>query len=70
MVLKGATHFVGFKDERFRTAVRTFGPPDFIHRFWDYRAVVEVCPGDRVIFADGDETQKVNKFTYDDSAYC
>ncbi len=68
--MKHATHFVGFKDDRFLTAVRTFGPPDFIHRFWDHRAVAEVCPGDRVIFAAGDESQRVNEFTFDDSAYC
>ena len=66
--MKNATHFVGFKDDRFVTAVRTFGRPDFVHRFWDRRAVAEVCPGDRVIFADRDEFQPVNDFTFDDSA--
>ena len=66
--MNSATHFVGFKNDRFWTAVRTFGPPDFVHRFWDQRAVVEVFPGDRVIFADRDEFQPVNEFTFDDSA--
>ncbi len=66
--MKNATHFVGFKDDRFWTAVRTFGRPDFIHRFWDRRAIAEIFPGDRVIFADGNEKSKVNEFTFDDSA--
>jgi hypothetical protein len=45
-----------------------FGKPDFIHRFWDYRAVCEVQENDIVVFADGDETQPVNRFAFDDSA--
>lgn len=61
-------HFVGFKDDRYYTAVKVFGKPDFIHRFWDRRAVDEVAPGDVVIFADGDETQAVRQFAFDDSA--
>lgn len=65
--MRNATHFVGFKNDRFWTAVRTFGRPDFIHRFWDRRAVAEVFPGDRVVFADRDEFQAVNEFTFDDS---
>lgn len=48
--------------------MRTFGQPDFIHRFWDRRAIAEVFPGDRVIFADKDEHQSLNEFTFDDSA--
>jgi uncharacterized membrane protein len=66
--MTNALHFVGFKNDRFNTAVSVFGKPDFIHRFWDYRAVCEVIEGDVVVFADGDETQNVNPFTFDDSA--
>ena len=62
-------HFVRFKDDRYLRAVRVFGPPDFIHRFWDARAACEVMPGDVVIFAEGDESQPVVPFAYDDSAY-
>lgn len=62
-------HFVGFKDDRYLTAVKTFGKPDFIHRFWDRRAVDEVMPEDVVVFANGDETQPVRQFAYDDSAH-
>jgi len=62
-------HFVGFKDDRWWNAVKTFGRPDFVHRFWDARAVAEVMPGDLVVFADGDDTQRVKVHAYDDSAY-
>lgn len=62
-------HFVGFKDDRYLAAVRAFGRPDFVHRFWDRRAVDEVADGDVVVFADGDETQPVRVHAYDDSAH-
>lgn len=62
-------HFVGFKDDRYQSAVKAFGKPDFVHRFWDRRAVDEVAPGDVVVFADGDEAQPVRAFACDDSAY-
>jgi hypothetical protein len=63
-----ALHFVRFKDDRWHNAVKTFGKPDFIHRFWDYRAFCEVVPGDTVIFAEGDEHQNIVPFAFDDSA--
>lgn len=69
MMLQPALHFVGFKDDRYWNAVKTFGKPDFVHRFWDYRAVCEIAPIDVVIFADGDDSQKIREYTYDDSAF-
>lgn len=62
-------HFVRFKDDRWNNAVKVFGKPDFIHRFWDVRATHEVAPGDMVVFATGDDTQLVQPFAYDDSSY-
>jgi len=62
-------HFVGFKDDRWHSAVKVFGKPDFIHRRWDARAVCEVCEGDVVVFAEGDEHSTVYQFAYDYSAY-
>lgn len=61
-------HFVGFKNDRVFNALKTFGPPDFWHRRWDRRALDEVCEGDWVVFADGDETSPVDPFAFDDSA--
>jgi hypothetical protein len=66
--MTNALHFVGFSNDRFNTAIKVFGTPDFIHRFWDYRAVCEVQENDIVVFANGDETQPVNRFAFDDSA--
>jgi hypothetical protein len=62
-------HFVRFRDDRYLTAVKVFGRPDFIHRHWDHRAVAEVMPGDTVVFAEGDEHSDVTAFSYDDSAF-
>lgn len=62
-------HFVGFKDDRYFNAVKVFGKPDFVHRFWDVRATHEVAEGDVVVFASGDDTQAVTPYAYDDSAF-
>jgi len=43
------THFVGFRRDEYHSAVKTFGEPDFIHRFFDPRAKDEFMEGDRVI---------------------
>lgn len=59
-------HFVGFRGEEYRSAVRAFGLPDFIHRVWDQRAHQEIAPGDVVIFAKPYPT--VSRYSYDDSA--
>lgn len=44
-------HFVGFRDDRYWSAVRVWGPPDFIHPTWDFYAANDVAPGDVVVFA-------------------
>lgn len=63
-------HFVRFSGDEFHRAQRVFGPPDFIHRRWDSRAVSMVEEmGGTVVFAKGDDTQPVNPYTYDDSAH-
>jgi len=63
-------HFVGFKDEeRFARAVRVFGPPTFVHRWWDVRAKQEIAPEDVVVFAEGDEREEPRPISYDDSAH-
>ena len=64
--MNNALHFVGFKDNRYHTAVKVFGTPDFIHRVWDKRAFDEVMENDVVVFAD--EPQDVKPIAYDDSA--
>lgn len=63
--MKTCLHFVGFKDDRFLTAVRVFGQPDFIHPGWDLRAFREIAPGDTVIFATGsfEQPPRIKSFT-------
>ena len=63
-----ALHFVGFRDDAYQRAVRVFGYPDFVHRHYDRRCVAEIAEGDTVIFATGNETQPVARYTFDDSA--
>lgn len=58
-------HFVGFKDDRWHSAVRVWGKPDFIHRFYDHRAVGDMAPGDKVVFAC---PEVVRENSFDDSA--
>lgn len=41
-----AVHFVGFRGEEYRAAVRTFGLPDFVHR-----AAGDIASADTVVFA-------------------
>lgn len=70
-------HFVGFvhpdqgKDQRYHNAVRAFGKPDFVHRYWDVRASHEVMPGDVVVYTGAkkcDPEQAPHPHAFDDSA--
>lgn len=73
--MKHALHFVGFrdprreKDTRYWNAVRVFGHPDFLHRGWDRRAQREIMHGDTIVFANGDETQPMSVYSFDDSDF-
>lgn len=63
-------HFVGFTDTaQFHRALRIWGQPDFIHRFWDRRATNEIMPGDLVIFATGTEDDPLRTWSFDDSSF-
>jgi hypothetical protein len=64
--MRRAVHFVGFRGEEYRAAIRAFGPPDFIHRRWDLRARREIQPDDLVVFAKGDENQEPSRISGDD----
>ena len=65
--MKPALHFVGFRGDEFASALRVFGPPDFIHRNNDPRLPGDVAPGDRVVFANGSEDRPHLKFSFNDS---
>lgn len=60
------THFVGFRDDRFWSAVMVFGRPHFIHRGWDLRARRDVARGDVIVFADGEASQEPRLKSFDD----
>lgn len=66
------THFVRFEsphDQRFQNAVLVFGPPDYLHRYWDRRALREIAAGDVIVFAKGESDQPFATFNGDDEAY-
>lgn len=67
----GVVHFVRFGrfDQRYWNAVAIFGAPAFLHQNWDRRAVREIAPGDRVVFAKGEADQAVSEFNGDDEYY-
>jgi hypothetical protein len=48
-----ALHYVAFRGDEYPSAVRVFGPPDFIHIGWDRWARQEVAEGDIAVFARG-----------------
>ena len=60
------THFIGFRDDRYWSAVKVFGLPEYIHRGWDLRAQREIAPGDTVIFATGSEAQEPRRQSFND----
>lgn len=62
-----ALHFVGFKDDRYWNAIAIWGPPDFYHRVWDYRARQEMVDGDVAIFATGTIDDATKPIGWDDS---
>ena len=60
-------HFVGFRDDRYLSAVRVWGRPDFIHRWWDKRARREIdFEADTIIFAEGDWRQSPKAYNAPD----
>jgi hypothetical protein len=59
-------HYVGFRDDRYLNALRVFGGPAFVHRWWDARARREIGPDDIVVFADGPADQAPRRFNAPD----
>jgi len=60
------THFVGFRGEEYWSAVKIWGKPVFIHKWWDRRAQREIGEGETVIFAQGNYDQPIRKHNCDD----
>lgn len=64
--VRRCVHFVGFRGDEYTSAIRAFGRPDFIHRWWDTRARREIAEGDLIVFARGDERQEPSRYTAPD----
>lgn len=57
-----AVHFVGFRGDEYLSALRVFGPPDFVHPGWDLRALRDVDEGDVVVIAAGSLEARVRSW--------
>lgn len=55
--LRPALHFVGFRGDEYRSAVRVWGVPDFYHHVNDRRQRREIATVDTVVFANGCEAR-------------
>ena len=68
-MMKRDVHFVGFRGDEYRSAVKVWGKPDFFHRVFDERVIFggEVGDDDIIIFANGAD-KRYKKFTFNDSA--
>ena len=74
MCVTPCLHFVGFRDDAYTRAVKVFGRPHFVHRYWDRHALADVAPDDTVIFANSEDwlrfTQnQPRQFAWNDSEY-
>lgn len=65
-MVRPCIHFVGFRGDEYGSAVRVWGEPDFIHRFWDRRAQRDIAQEDTVIFASGEWDQRPRARNADD----
>jgi len=61
-----ALHFVGFRGDEYLSALRVFGPPDFVHIGWDTWARQEVMPGDVAVFARGTFEDEPSRYSFPD----
>lgn len=68
MTDRPALHFIGFRGDEYHSAVRVFGRPNFIHRYWDRRAVQDIAPGDVAVFARGTDQDPLAPHSFNDSA--
>ena len=66
--MKPFLHFVGFRGEEYRRAIKIFGLPDMIHRVFDPRAIQEFAEGDVVVYANGAEG-KFTRYSFNDSEH-
>ena len=67
--MRNALHFVGFRGEEYHSACLVFGKPDFVHVHWDKRAVDEVFLGDKVVFANKENSGYIHEYTHNDSQF-
>ena len=67
----GIVHFVNWTNpEQYWNAVRIWGKPDFVHRYWDSRVKGgEYHPNDTLIFFTGTESDTPRDPAFNDSEH-
>lgn len=51
-------HFVGFRDDAYNRAIKIWGRPHFVHRYYDQRTIGDIAPGDTVVFGRDKDWQR------------
>ena len=59
-------HFIGFRGEEYHSAVKVFGPPDFIHMWHDARMYGDAGDGDTLVFGPKGNPNKVSEYSWQD----
>jgi len=63
---KADVHFIGFRGEEYHSAVKVFGPPDFIHLIHDHRMYGDVGDNDILVFAYKADPNHISNFSWQD----
>jgi hypothetical protein len=61
-----ALHFIGFRSNEYRSALRVFGPPDVAHIGCNTWARQEALPGDAAVLARGTFDGAPSQFSFPD----
>jgi len=59
-------HFIGFRGEEYWSAVKVFGPPDFIHLIHDHRLYGDVGPDDTLVFGPKADPDHISEYSWQD----
>lgn len=59
-------HFIGFRGDEYLSAVKVFGPPDFIHLIHDNRMYGDIGAGDILVFGPKANPNKISEYSWQD----
>lgn len=59
-------HFIGFRGEEYWSAVKVFGPPDFVHMTHDNRMYGDVGEYDVLVFGPKAHPDRISDYSWQD----